>query len=108
MAKKEIYEFFGIKYDTKTGKLVSPIGLVNPLLINGNSKIGKTVYHFSTLPGKKEYAVNYNGNVYSVFGSWPFFAFSTVSAKILLRSAAIRCSWMRKSFSVCSYWRAFS
>ena len=68
MAKKNsIYMEYGIEY--KAGKILSPIGLVNPLLVNGNSKIGTGVYHFSTLPGNKEYKANIGGNVESVFGT---------------------------------------
>lgn len=47
--KKDIYAGFGIEY--KNGKINAPaFGLINPLLKNGNKKIGKGVYHFSTLP----------------------------------------------------------
>lgn len=51
ITKKDIYKEFGIEY--KAGKILSPIGFINPLLVNGNSKIGDGVYHFSMLAGKK-------------------------------------------------------
>jgi hypothetical protein len=61
--KKEIYADFNIEY-VKCGtvdKLVSPLGLVSPLLVDGNGKIGKGVFHFSTCPGNKEFAADFNG-----------------------------------------------
>lgn len=57
-----IYAQHGIEYDPKTEKIYFP-GLdrwINPLLVNGNEKIGKGVYHFSTLAGTKEYHLNIN------------------------------------------------
>ena len=48
-SKKDIYFDYGIEY--KNGKINAPVfGWINPLLKNGNKKIGKGVYHFSTLP----------------------------------------------------------
>ena len=44
-----IYNAYGITVEK--GKLVSPIGRINPLLKEGNSKTGKKVYTFSLLPG---------------------------------------------------------
>lgn len=45
---------YGIKYDNKTNKIYhNVLGWINLLLINGNEKIGKGVYHFSTLPTKR-------------------------------------------------------
>lgn len=67
--KKDIYKEYGIDYDTKTGKIVSPIGSVNKLLINGNAKIGKGVYHFSTLPGTAVFNATINGVNYQVNGT---------------------------------------
>lgn len=69
MAKKEIYAASGIIYDPKTEKIESPIGSIPALLTNGNSKIGKGVFHFSTLPGDKEYSANINGVTYDVLGT---------------------------------------
>ena len=39
MTKKEIYAAYGIEY--ANGKIVSPLGEVAPLLVNGNAKLGK-------------------------------------------------------------------
>ncbi len=47
--KAKIYADYGIEY--KNGKIKAPVfGWINPLLVDGNEKIGKGVYHFSTLP----------------------------------------------------------
>ena len=49
ISKAAIYAEFGIEY--KAGKILAPLyGFINPLLINGNKKLGKGVYTFSTLP----------------------------------------------------------
>ena len=58
---KAVYKKHGIEYDTKTKKIFSPINggmWICPPLVNGNHKIGKGAYHFSTLPGNIEYHVN--------------------------------------------------
>lgn len=59
ITKKEIYKEFGIDF-IKVGKstwhIVSPVGDIPPVLVKGNKKIGN-VWHFSTLPGSKEYSV---------------------------------------------------
>ena len=67
--KKDVYKAYGIDY--VNGYIVSPIGLIKPLLIDGNEKIGKGVYHFSTLPTNKEYHVTVNDNEYTVLGTCP-------------------------------------
>lgn len=69
LTKKEIYKQYGI--DVIDGKLESPLGLVNPPLIDGNSKIGKGVWHFSTLPANIDFNVNVNGNSMTVRGTCP-------------------------------------
>ena len=53
MTKREetIYKMHGIS--VSNGKLVSPIGLINPVLKQGNTKVGKNVWTFSTLPTNK-------------------------------------------------------
>lgn len=57
-----IYAQYGIEYNPKTGKIYAPIldKWITPLLVNGNEKIGKGVYHLSTLAGTKEYHLNIN------------------------------------------------
>ena len=70
MTKKEVYSYFGIVYEN--GKIFFPeFGFIRPLLINGNDKIGKGVYHFSTLPTNKEYTFTVNGKEYKLFGTCP-------------------------------------
>jgi len=65
--KTAIYKEFGIEY--KAGKILSTVGWIHELMINGNSKIGNGVYHFSTLPGNKEYKVTINGQEYETTGT---------------------------------------
>lgn len=69
--KKDIYAAFDIEYIKagSTEKLSSPIGLVNPLLVDGNGKIGKGVYHFSTCPGNKEFSAEFNGMTLETIGT---------------------------------------
>jgi len=71
MSKKEIYNLFGIEYDNKTNKILSPIGWINPLLINGNEKIGKGIWHFSTLPTAGYFTVNIAGEEIVIKGTCP-------------------------------------
>lgn len=66
-SKKEIYAAHGIEY--VDGKVNSPIGLVSLPMIDGNDKIGKGVWHFSTLPGTREYTVTINGKEYKTAGT---------------------------------------
>lgn len=67
-SKKEIFAKYGIEY--KAGKIYhSEYGWINLLLVNGNEKIGKGVYHFSTLPGTMTYTVMVNGKEYIVKGT---------------------------------------
>ena len=57
MTKKEVYSSFGIEYES--GKIKAPLfGWVSPLLIDGNAKLGRGVWTFSTLPGTDLYRVN--------------------------------------------------
>ena len=67
-SKKEVYSSFGIEY--KDGKILSPLfGYINPLLINGNAKLGKGVWTFSTLAGTEIYNVSVNSVNYAVKGT---------------------------------------
>lgn len=70
MNKKEVYASYGIKYEA--GKIEAPVfGFISPLLVDGNSKLGKGVWTFSTLPGNKTYSVEIDGKVYDVQGTCP-------------------------------------
>lgn len=55
--KKSIYAKYGIEY--KNGKILSPMGWINEILKKGNSKTGKDVYTFSTLPTNKIFKTKY-------------------------------------------------
>lgn len=58
-SKAAIYEQYGIKYDTKSNKIYHDVlGWIRPLLINGNDKLGRGVYTYSTLATNKQYNVN--------------------------------------------------
>jgi hypothetical protein len=74
--KTDIYRSYGIQYDRIQDKIFHPVfGWIKPLLINGNDKLGKGVYTFSTLPTNKEYSAVLDtvaGPVrYNVFGTCP-------------------------------------
>lgn len=69
-SKSAIYADHNIIY--KNGKILAPeFGFINPLLIDGNSKLGKGVYTFSTLPGTIVYHININGKEYETIGTCP-------------------------------------
>ena len=60
-SKANIYSKYGIEF--KAGKINAPMfGFINPLLVDGNDKIGKGVYHFSTLPGSGMYRIMLSEN----------------------------------------------
>lgn len=70
MTKKEIYAKYCINY--QDGKIEAPeIGFINPLLVDGNTKLGKGVWTFSMLPTGKPFIVFINGNECTVYGSCP-------------------------------------
>lgn len=69
MNKKQIYNNYGVEY--KNNKILSPVGWVNPLLVNGNAKLGKGVYTFSTLPTNKNFTVEINGETVEIKGTCP-------------------------------------
>ena len=55
-SKKAIYAKYGIEYEN--GKINAPLfGWIAPLLVNGNAKLGKGVWTFSTLPGTLDYTI---------------------------------------------------
>lgn len=54
MTKKQVFAAFGIKFDGDRKVYCEPLKAWIPLpLVNGNDKIGKGVWHHSTLPGTK-------------------------------------------------------
>lgn len=70
MTKKEIYSAYDIHYNN--GKIIAPkFGFINPLLVNGNTKLGKGVWTFSTLPTNKDFHVTISGQAYTVKGTCP-------------------------------------
>lgn len=70
ITKKDIYKEFGIEFQSgSTEKILSPIGWIPVLLVDGNGKIGKSVWHFSSLPGNKEYTVHFAGKEYTTTGT---------------------------------------
>lgn len=70
LSKKQIYVKYGIEY--KSGKIYhEEFGWINPLLVDGNSKLGKGVWTFSTLPTNKLYNVAINGKTYEIMGTCP-------------------------------------
>lgn len=69
-SKKAIYAEYGIKY--ANGKILAPVfGWINPLLLDGNAKLGKGVWTWSTLPSNKAFTVEINGHVFNVVGTCP-------------------------------------
>ena len=58
---RNVYAAYGIEYDVKTKKIFSPVNggmWINPVLVNGNEKICRGAYHFSTLPANIHYHIN--------------------------------------------------
>lgn len=68
--KGDIYAAYGIEY--KAGKIRAPFfGWINPLLVNGNSKLGKGVWTWSMLPGNFMHHVDIDGDPADVLGTCP-------------------------------------
>ena len=69
ITKKDIYSKYGIEFDGQ--HINGPAGRIPPVMVDGNSKIGKGVYHFSMLPGTALYDVVINGASYTVKSTCP-------------------------------------
>lgn len=70
MNKKGIYASFGIEY--KNGKIYTPLfGWIAPILIDGNSKLGKGVWTFSMLPSNQMFHVMIDGSPLDILGTCP-------------------------------------
>lgn len=81
ITKKTVYANNGIEY--KSGKIYSEMfGWINPLLVNGNEKIGKGAYHFSILPTNRVYNVTINNVDYAIKGSCPCTCIDKETGKI--------------------------
>ena len=98
-SKKAIYAAYGIEY--KDGKILSPLGWIAPLLIDGNAKLGKGVWTFSTLPANINYTVQIGGKEYTVRGTCPcncagcyaqtgFYRFSSTVQALAVRTILAR------------------
>lgn len=68
-SKKEIYASFGIAFDGEY--ITSPIGKIRPVLVDGNTKLGKGVWTWSMLPTNQPYNVTVNGISRTVSGTCP-------------------------------------
>lgn len=61
VTKKDIYNQYGIEY--KAGKINAPLfGWIEPLLCDGNEKLGKGVFTWSMLPANKTFNVKFASN----------------------------------------------
>ena len=71
LTKKDIYARYGIEYDGNGHIYHNVLGWIPCVLIDGNEKIGKGVWHFSTLPTNDEYTFIVNGIEYTEKGTCP-------------------------------------
>lgn len=72
ITKQQVYQNHGIVYDPKTDTITAPIfGQVKPLLKKGNTKTGKTVYTWSTLPSNEMFNLVIKGIEYTMQGTCP-------------------------------------
>lgn len=70
MNKKNVYAAYGIEY--KAGKINAPLfGWIAPLLVDGNSKLGKGAWTWSMLPGNMMFHVEIGGDVFETLGTCP-------------------------------------
>lgn len=69
-SKKAIYAKYGIEY--KSGKIYHEhFGYIPEMLINGNSKIGQGIWHFSTLPTNQIFHAIVNNMSFDTKGTCP-------------------------------------
>lgn len=67
-SKAQVYAKYGIRYHK--GRIEAPeFGMIAPLLVNGNKKIGKGCYHFSMLPTNGGFSFAHNGATYEIAGT---------------------------------------
>ena len=101
MNKKAIYASYGIEY--LNGKINAPMfGFINPLLINGNAKLGKSVWTFSTLAGTGFYKVDMGNNdimeckgtcvcdCHGCYAKTGFYRFANTEKALAIRTALAR------------------
>lgn len=70
LVKSEVYAAYGIEY--KAGKIYHPVlGWINPLLVDGNTKLGKGVWTWSMLPTNSSYSMTINGELVTIYGTCP-------------------------------------
>lgn len=59
MSKADTYPGYGIEYDSKTNKIRTPFGnWVKPLLVDGNTKVGKAAKTWSIMHGNETYTAD--------------------------------------------------
>ena len=110
MTKKQIYKSAGIEFDGE--KLLSPFGWIKPPLIDGNSKIGRGVWHFSTLATNKQFNLVIDGKEISLLGTCPChctgcyatkgnYNFSSTKVSLAIRTILARdfMDWLEKAIN---------
>lgn len=109
LTKKAIYASYGIVYEN--GKILAPeFGFIPPLLIDGNAKLGKGVWTFSTLPANFIHHIVINGMSYDIKGTCPcncagcyaqtgFYAFESTKRALAIRTYLARnyLDWTRRA-----------
>jgi len=98
-SKREIYESYGILYDPENEKILSPeFGWINPVLINGNTKLGRGVWTFSTLPSNRVFHVVINGKAYDIKGTCPCNCAGCYAQKGHYNGTDVKAANARKTF----------
>lgn len=70
LTKKDTYAKYGIEFRNEDGKIKAPLfGWISPLLINGNAKIGKGVWQYSSLPTNEWFHIDVNGEPFECKGT---------------------------------------
>lgn len=68
ITKKEVFKNYGIEFDGK--HIIAPeFGPIPRLLVNGNKKIGKGVYHWSMLPTNQIFSIVIREIEYKLMGT---------------------------------------
>ncbi len=99
LTKKDIYAKHGIEFDNKTGKIKAPLyGWISPLLINGNAKIGKGVWQYSSLPTNETFRIDINGTTVECKGTCACHCDGCYATKGCYNFHSTKVSLLRKTF----------
>lgn len=99
LTKKEIYAKYGIEFRNEDGKIFAPLyGWIRPLLVNGNDKIGRGVWQYSSLPTNETFRLDVNGEMVECKGTCVCHCEDCYATCGCYNFHSVKLSLMRKTF----------